>query len=129
MRKVIYSEWIVRDDDGRRFSELEEQGEAIFHQFGFDYVDKHRKELMAEYNSGERFLKIYSVSNQLLNEFIDYAAEKGIDKDEHGLKESADLIKNRLKATIGRNLFGDEVFYPIVNTTDITITKAIESFR
>ena len=109
------------------FGQLNYRG--MFYQFGFDYVDKHRKELMAEYNSGERFLKIYSVSNQLLSEFADYAEIKGITMDEAGMLESKELIKNRLKATIGRNLFGDEVFYPIVNTTDITITKAIESFR
>lgn len=109
------------------FGQLNYRG--MFYQFGFEYTDKHRKEILNQYSNGDIFLKKFSISSQLMNEFIAYAAEKGIDKDEPGLKESADLIKNRLKATIGRNLFGDEVFYPVVNTTDITITKAIESFR
>jgi carboxyl-terminal processing protease len=109
------------------FGQLNYRG--LFYQFGFDYTDKHRKEIVTQYSNGDNFLKKFSISSQLMNEFVGYATEKGIEKDEAGLAESTDLIKNRLKATIGRNLFGDEVFYPIVNATDITISKAVDALK
>lgn len=39
MRKVIYSEYVKKTGGDRRYSELEEMGEAVFHQFGIDYQE------------------------------------------------------------------------------------------
>lgn len=42
MRKVIYSEYVKHEPNDlvkHPYSELEEQGEAVFHQFGVDFAE------------------------------------------------------------------------------------------
>ena len=61
----------------------------------------------------------------MISEFEKYAEGKGVEKDTAGLELSLSLIKNRIKATVGRNLFGEEVFYPVINELDTTIKEAL----
>jgi disulfide oxidoreductase YuzD len=42
---------------------------------------------------------------------------------------SSKELKVWLKALIGRNLYGDEAFYPVVNMTDNVIEKALEVMK
>lgn len=98
---------------------------GIFFQFGFDYVDRHRKELVSVYKTPEAFINQFNIQQKLMDEFVKFAAEKGIDEDAEGLALSLDLIKNRIKATVGRNVYGEDVFYPVINELDTTIKKAI----
>lgn len=98
---------------------------GIFFQFGFDYVDRHRKELVSVYKTPEAFINQFNIQQKLMDEFVKFAAEKGIDEDAEGLALSLDLIKNRIKATVGRNVYGEDVFYPVINEMDTTIKKAI----
>ena len=99
---------------------------GLFYQYSFEYVDQHRQELNSKYQTADSFLKNFSVSEAILSDFVKFAEQKEVKKDAKGLSQSKELIKNRLKAIIGRNLYGDNVFYPIVNKTDNTIGKAIE---
>ena len=98
---------------------------GIFFQFGFEYVDGHRKELTDKYTSPEQFINQFNIQQALLEEFVKFAAEKGIEEDSEGLALSLELIKNRLKATVGRNVYGEEVFYPVINELDTTIKEAL----
>ncbi len=99
---------------------------GIFFQFGFEYVDQHRSALTDKYGSPEDFINQFAVDSQLMEEFVAFAVDKGIEEDEEGLLLSLSLIKNRIKATVGRNVYGEEVFYPVVNEMDNTIKAALE---
>lgn len=105
------------------FGKLNYQG--TFYQFGFSYVDKNREALSQEYNESN-FLEEFQLDEKLMKRFYNFAEEKGIDYDEEGAEVASSIIKNRLKATIGRNLFGSDVFYQIVNQEDKVVDKAID---
>lgn len=105
------------------FGQLNYRG--IFFQFGFEYVDRHRKELTDRYTSPEKFINQFNIQQELLKEFVAFAEEKGIEEDQEGLALSLDLVKNRIKATVGRNVYGEEVFYPVINELDTTIQEAL----
>lgn len=105
------------------FGKLNYRG--IFFQFSFEYVDKNRKELLGRYASAESFINRFNIDKKMISEFEKYAEGKGVEKDTAGLELSLSLIKNRIKATVGRNLFGEEVFYPVINELDTTIKEAL----
>ncbi len=105
------------------FGRLNYQG--MFYQFGFTYVDVHRSALKERYNASE-FVENYKVPKAILDEFYEFASAKEIEFDLKGAKVSEDLIKNRIKASIGRNVWGDEVFFQVVNQEDKVMDKAVE---
>lgn len=99
--------------------------QGIFFQFGFQYVDANRKNLAKQYQS-ESFAQKFEVTTSLLQEFYDFASEKGVEFEATGAAKSEVIIKQRLKATIARNLYRDKVFYQVVNKDDQAVIKAVE---
>jgi carboxyl-terminal processing protease len=105
------------------FGKLNYQG--IFYRFGFQYVDQNREELLEKY-SEENFMADFQMDEKLVQDLFDFATDKGIEFNKEGADESLGLIKNRVKATIARNLFGSDLFYKIVNQEDKVVKKSIE---
>jgi len=98
---------------------------GIINQFGFDYSDKNRKSLKGLFINKDSFINSFNISPVVFDEFISYAEKNGVKKDPHGIKVSGDEIRTELKASIGRNLFGNEGYYPIINRIDNTFLKAV----
>lgn len=118
---------VDREGDSDYFTKLVSKG--LIYQFAFDYSDEKRDYFKSQYKTTDQFIRRFTISNSLLNTFANYAKEKGVEKDTDGLKVSGELIKTRIKAYIGRNLFSDEGFYPILNEKDKTFNKALEVLR
>ena len=97
---------------------------GLIYTYAFTYADQNR-EILSKFKKAEE-IEIYLEKNNVLNEFVKYAAAKGVPKDENGLKESGLIIKTQLKAYIARNIIGEEGFYPIIRQIDKTLLKAIE---
>jgi carboxyl-terminal processing protease len=108
------------------FGKLNYQG--VFFQFGFQYVDGKRDDLTKEF-SASNFAERFSVTNSLLQEFYDFAEDKGVPYEADGAKISEELIKRRIKATIARNLYREKVFYQVINQDDIVVKKAVEKLK
>lgn len=100
---------------------------SVISQFAYDYVDKNRKALDS-YTSVKQFIKVFSVHDQIMRDFIKYAETKGVNRDEKGLKISGSFIATQLKANIGRLLFRNEGFYPILYENDPAVMKAVQIF-
>lgn len=97
---------------------------GLVYTFAYAYADEHRKELSDFSKSGE--FDSYLDKKNILEEFVKYATEKGVQRDNDGLKQSSLIIKTQLKAYIARNIIGEEGFYPIIEKIDNTLLKAIE---
>jgi len=95
--------------------------------FAYNYADEHRNKLTALGNAKE--IELFFDRNNIFNEFIRYASEKDVPRNEAGLKESGFLIQTLLKAHIVRNIFGESEYYPIIERIDNTLQKAIEISR
>ncbi len=97
---------------------------GLIYTFAYAYADEHRKDLSGLTDAGE--FESYLDRKNVLEEFINYAAGKGIPRDNAGLKVSSLIIKTQLKAYIARNIIGEEGFYPIIKKIDNMLLRAIE---
>ncbi len=97
---------------------------GLVYSFSYNYADANRKTL-SKFTHAREF-DSYLDKEKVLDEFIQYAEEKGIPRDNTGIKTSALIINAQLKAYIARNIIGEEGFYPIIQQIDNTLKRAIE---
>ncbi len=115
---------VDRDSNMTAFYQLLNSG--VLSQFAFDYTSKNQNVLKNQYPDVTTFLKNMYVSETFYQELIDTYKKQNNDvlKDINRLsKEEAKLW---LKAFIGRILYQEEGFYPIINRSDKVILKALE---
>ncbi len=93
-------------------------------QYVFNMVDKQRKRLLQMYWNVETFVEQYSVDGKMIQDVFYSCAGK------HSLsnfnEKELQKLKAVFKATVGRVLFGNSAYYPVINKTDNTIQKAID---
>ena len=100
---------------------------GLIYAFAYSYADDHRNELSALTSADE--FDVYLDKKNAMDDFIKYAAEKGVAKDVDGINESGMIINTQLKAYIARNIIGEEGFYPIIKIIDKTLLRTIEISR
>jgi carboxyl-terminal processing protease len=99
---------------------------GIFYQFCFEYADRERDRLL-KYNSAANFTKNFTVNKKLVDEFVLYAEKYGIKYNSSSFIKSNDWIIIRIKSGIGRNIWGEEGYFPVINTKDPYVQKALEA--
>jgi carboxyl-terminal processing protease len=95
--------------------------------FSFDYVDKNRKELNALWTL-DRFLTNFDNDNSVLDAYLELLPYKPANTDKinsHSTNLKA-KIKSYIKATIAREIFGDEGFYRSIQKDDTMLQKVLE---
>jgi carboxyl-terminal processing protease len=97
---------------------------GLLYSFAYVYADKNR-EVLTTFTKAEEF-DDYLEDKNVLNEFIQYADEKGVKRDNKGIAASGLILKTQLKAYIARNIIGEEGFFPIIKQIDNTLLRAIE---
>lgn len=97
---------------------------GLLNEFGFDYADKNRIRLKA-YGSAKNFIANFNITPAVFADFIAYAESKGIKRDEDGIKLAEKTLQAQLKGAIGRNIFDDAAFYPVILPADKIFEKAI----
>jgi carboxyl-terminal processing protease len=99
---------------------------AALTQFAFNYANQNKAALTYKYPSAEAFIKKMNVSDALLYEYLSFYTQKTSNKLPSLTPEESNALSLWLKALIGRNLFQDEAFYPIINEKDEVIKLAVE---
>jgi carboxyl-terminal processing protease len=112
-----------KDENSKFFNLIYNKG--FFIQYAFEYTDKNRQTIKATYKDAAGFVKSFTVSNSMFEELIAYAVKNGVKTDASGIAASKEIIKTYLKAFVGRNIFNDEAFYPVIQKEDKTLLKAI----
>ncbi len=97
---------------------------AYTYQFAYFYTDKHRKEL-AKYKDWQSLEK-YLLKQDVLAEFVRFAEDKGVERNDAEIQKSRPLMTRLLNAYIVRDMLGDEGFFPLFERDDEITTKAIE---
>jgi len=102
---------------------------AAIVQYSFHYTTQQKENLKKQYPDAKSFVAKYSVSDAQINELLGYY--KKLSKHNAPALTAADRkeLKQWTKAFIGRNLYGNEAFYPVINTNDKTILKALEVMK
>ena len=97
---------------------------GYIYEYAFKYADQNREKLNTF--SNYKTLANYLEEQELTESFAHFAAEKGVRYNPHLINKSRELLENRLKAYIIRNIFGDEGFYPVFMERDNTLKRAIQ---
>ncbi|MBI4944849.1 MAG: S41 family peptidase [Bacteroidetes bacterium] len=97
---------------------------GALNQFSFDYADKNRKSLSAM--NMKKFQSTFMIDEKIFNEFRAYAEKLGVKTNLREAEVSKKVIKIFLKASIARQIWGNEGFYPILNEDDKVILKSLK---
>lgn len=111
------------------FSSLVRSGKL--NSFALEYVDENREDLLSTYDEFSKFRDNFATDKKFMDEFFDYVEkERGDDEDlafnEEEYKQSENLLKLRIKASMARDLWGYSEFYQIYNESNEILQKAIE---
>ncbi len=135
MGKIVYGGggitpdvFVPLDTSGRSHYLTEILYNGLVNDFAFDYADKERTKLK-EYKTVENFKKSFDIRNSIMDEFSAYAEKNGVHKNEKQLKISEEIIKTQMKALIARNIWNNDGFYPIIQSQDNVLKKAIELMK
>ena len=102
---------------------------ASYRDFCFDYVDAHRAEMNA-YPSMKHFRKEFKVTDALLKEFTDYAAEThDIAFYANEFEKSKERIRITLKAEIAGYIWDTEAKMFVLSKLDTDLIKAVEELK
>lgn len=97
-------------------------------RYTLDFADRHRAELDAVKNLDD-LDALYNRVN-LVEEFVDYAEDAGIETNVEELAESYDIIHAQLRAYIGRNAMSDESgFYYNIYPIDDAVKRAVKELK
>jgi carboxyl-terminal processing protease len=99
---------------------------GVFREFALKYRDAH-PEIKELYKNGFEFSKKFEISEKIMKEFIQLAKHKEIDYDSDEFKRSQHLIKQNLKAMLGRAYFREEGFYPAIHSFDTEFQEALKA--
>lgn len=101
---------------------------GLLHRFAFDYVDSNRAKLN-EATSVDELLQLLPSDDVLLRRFVNFASASGVPARWYYINISANLIVNQLKAYIARDVLGSGASYEILNGTDNTVQRALETIK
>jgi carboxyl-terminal processing protease len=101
---------------------------GLVNDFAFDYADKERAKLKA-YKTFGNFNRSFSITSDVFNEFVMYAEKNKVGRNDKQIKTSEDVIKTQLKALIARNIWNNDGFYPVIQSQDNVLKKAIELMK
>lgn len=93
--------------------------------FSLKYVDQH-PELKTQFADYKAFRQNFQMTDKLLKEYTTFAANEKVPFVEKDFKISKDIISTDIKAFIGRALFQDDGFYPVLHERDKAFQKALQ---
>ena len=97
---------------------------GLFTRFPFEYTDANRQRL-TQYATMEELL-LYLKGEELLEEFVQYATDKGVKRRNNLISKSRPLIEEILYGNIIYNMLGMEEYIRYLNLTDPVVLKAVE---
>jgi carboxyl-terminal processing protease len=103
------------------FARISRKG--LEYQFCFDYTDQNRAKLVKYRTAAE--IQKYLETQNIINQFINYAEKQGIKPDKKGIDLSGKIIDVQIKALIARNILDNDGFYPIIQSIDKTLIEGI----
>ena len=112
-----------RDSNTMAFSKIYNSGTLI--EFTFNYANEHKSEILRNYPTAEDFVAKMTVTEATIGQFMQFYQKKGHKVPTLNATSQKEL-RLWLKAFIGRNIYEEKGFYPVINSTDKTILKALE---
>ncbi len=96
---------------------------SIFYDYTKNFISDHAPEMKKKYTA-DSYVKEYRVGDDVLKELLEHAKDKKVDFDPKEIEADKVWILNRIRMDLGRQLFGDNVFFRIRLQTDKQFQKA-----
>ena len=93
------------------------------------YVIDKLQPVLAGYKTEESFEKGFNLSDSQFDDFMLYASKTLKEMDSSEVKTSKSNIKQLIKAFAARYKWGDNAYFQVVNSDDITLQKAIAAIN
>lgn len=98
---------------------------GIIPQFALRYVDKNRADLKAQYPDAQKFIKEFTVTDEMLNNLVDAGKAEKVDLDKSQFAKSKEMLRTFVKATIANDLFSTGAYFQIVNEQNDIYKEAL----
>ncbi|MDE6484651.1 MAG: S41 family peptidase [Duncaniella sp.] len=99
---------------------------GVLNKFCVTYVENHRKAMLKSYPKAESYIAHFEAGDALLKELVDAATAEGIEFNQEQYDRSASYLANIVKALIGRDLYGQDVYYRVAYLNNPIFLKARE---
>lgn len=98
---------------------------GIIPQFALRYVDKNRADLKAQYPDAQKFIKEFTVTDEMLNNLVDAGKAEKVDFDKQQFAKSKEMLRTFVKAAIANDLFSTGAYFQIVNEQNDIYKEAL----
>lgn len=115
--------FVPEDTTGYTSYYLEAVNKGLINTFAQYMADSYRP--MMKDKSVESMMRILPRDNTLLQNFVSYAANKGLPARWYYINQSRSLLLNQIKGVIARDLVGYEGLIRILNQEDKTVAEAL----
>lgn len=115
--------FVPEDTTGYTSYYLEAVNKGLINSFAQYMADSYRP--MMKDKSVESMMRILPRDNTLLQNFVSYAANKGLPARWYYINQSRSLLLNQIKGVIARDLVGYEGLIKILNQEDKTVSEAL----
>lgn len=96
----------------------------VFYEFIRPFMDQNKEKIKSGFPDLDSFCNNYSITDSLFEIFVSDIEEQGIQINENELNSDKLWIKNYLKATISRQIWGNLGFYKVNSQTDRVLKNA-----
>ena len=125
---IIPDIFVPSDTSGITSYYINVSNAGLLQKYAYSYSEINREDF-SKLEDYKQFLRILPSNNNILNDFVSFAAENGVPARWYYINMSKELIVNQIKALIARDIFGSEAFYPIYNKNDKMIQKAVKAIN
>ena len=116
--------FVPRDTTGVTSYLIEVSNKGLLIQFSFQYTDRNRAKL-DQFND-ETELQKYLEKQNIVEQFVQFAAQKGVKRRNLLINKSRKLLERNLYGNIIYNIQGKEAYIRYINRDDATVLKALE---
>ncbi|MCB0737619.1 MAG: S41 family peptidase [Bacteroidetes bacterium] len=99
---------------------------GLFYQFASEYADAHRSSITSAFETANDFAAYYSFDGELDKVFKAFVSKHFDTEIDSQYQISKPFISTRVRALIGKTLYGENCYYQIVNLNNESFKKALE---
>lgn len=115
--------YVAADTSGYNSFYYQISDKGILQDYLFTHLVKNEKP------SKDDFLNYFKISEQQYSELVSASRFKGIKAGREVIDAARPILKQELKALLGRYYFGDEMFFKVLNSSDKTIQRSVEALK
>ncbi len=124
----ITPDYIIKSDKLSNYA-AQLRAKAVFLEFAKNFFDREGVNFKQYYGKDiKKFLKEFNITDDMLAEIVEIGKKKGVEFNQEEYIKDLRYIKAYAKAQIGRNIWGNEGSYSVIQQEDEQFKKAITLF-